>query len=415
MGLFFNNNNVEKRSIGFQDVFGITPSASNSGDLNEASYLTILEYISKSIAKLKLEVLDINLKNGAKTQNNKNEWSYTLSTRFNKTMTAYNGLKTFIEFGLHFGMSGLYIDRVEKELYPVRIQSMLIDTDGLITTDKENPILYTCSLGNETFDCLDRDLIVFRFGFTNDGVNIKSIRELSKNTINSLKAGQDYLNKIYANNGLGKIAIQTTSTIEDKKLLTELQNRWNALYTNSNNRVFTIPAGYSLQSLSNSLSDNDFMNIRSLTRKELCASFGLPSTVLNDYAGISYSSLEQLQLQIYSDCLQPIMTGLEQEFSYKLLGKVKDKIIEFDEDGLFKMQYETRVNMLTKLKDKSVLSANDVLRELGYNDSNSEYADELVLTSGYLPESLAKTYYTNKVGATEEGGEIDGNKETGEQ
>lgn len=410
MGLFFNNDNVEKRSIGFQDVFGTTPSASNTGDLNEASYLTILEYISKSIAKLKLEVLDVNLENGAKTPNTFNEWTYTLNTRFNKTMTAYSAIKTFIEFGLHYGISGLYIDRIEKELYPVRINSLLVDDIGLITTDKDNPILYTCSLCNETFDCVDRDLILFRFGFTSDGVNIKSIRELGKNTINSLKEGQDYLNKIYKNNGLGKIAIQTTSTIEDKKLLNELQNKWNALYTNTGNKVFTIPAGYSLQSLSNSLSDNDFMNIRSLTRKELCGMFGLPSTVLNDYDGISYSSLEQLQLQIYSDCLQPIMAQIEQEFSYKLLGKVKDKVIEFNEDMLFKMDYETRVNTLIKLKDKSVLSANDVLRELGYKESTSEYADELVLTSGYLPESLAKIYYMNKVG----GGDKNGNKETGE-
>lgn len=412
MSLFFNDNKTEKRSIGFQDVFG-TVSNVSTGDLNEASYLTVLEYISKSIAKLKLEVLDVDLENGAKIPNKSNDWAYTLSTRFNKTMTAYNGLKTFIEFGLHNGISALFIDKVEKELYPVKVQSLIVDTDGLISTDKDNPILYTCSLANETFDCLDRDLIVFKFGFTLDGVKSKSIRELSKNTINSLKEGQSYLNKIYKNGGLGKIAIQTTSTIEDKKLLLELQNRWNALYTNSDNKVFTIPAGYTLQSLSNSLSDNDFMNIRSLIRKELCASFGLPSTVLNDYDGISYSSLEQLQLQIYSDCLQPILEQLQQEFSYKLLGRVIDKVIEFDEDGLFKFDYETRVNMLTKLKDKSILSANGVLRELGYKESDSEYADELVLTSGYLPESLAKVYYTNKVGVVE-GGEIDGNTQIGE-
>ncbi len=413
MSLFFNNNKIEKRSIGFEDVFGVTPSG-NTGDLNEIAYLTILEYISKSISKLKLEILDVNLENGSKIPNNLHNWAYTLSTRFNRVMTASQAIKIFIEFGLHHGIAGLYIDKVTHELWPVKINSLLVDTEGLITTDKDNPILYTCSLGNDTFDCLDRDLIVFRFGFSRDGVITTALKELGKNTIKSLKDGQDYLNKIYKNGGMGKIAVQSTSTIENKKDLEEAQKRYNKLYMNTDSRVFTVPAGYTLQSLTNSLSDNDFMNIRNLTRKELCASFGLPSTVLNDYEGISYSSLEQLQLQIYSDCLQPIMTALEQEFSYKLLGRVMDKSIEFDEDMLFKMDYETRVNALTKLKDKSVLTANGVRRELGYKDSNSEYADELVLTSGYLPESLAKVYYTNKVGAIE-GGETDGNKETGEQ
>lgn len=412
MSLFFNNK-IEKRAIGFEDVFGVANNE-NVGDLNEIAYLTILEYISKSISKLKLEILDVNLENGSKIPDTSHQWAYTLSKRFNRVMTASQAMKIFIEFGLHSGISGLYIDKTTQELWPVKIQSVLADVDGLITTDKENPILYTCSLGNDIFDCLDRDLIVFRFGFTRDGVVTTALKELGKNTIKSLKDGQDYLNKIYKNGGLGKIAVQSTNTIANQSDLRDMQEKWNKLYTNTDNKVFTIPAGYSLQSLSNSLSDNDFMNIRNLTRKELCASFGLPSTILNDYDGISYSSLEQLQLQIYSDCLQPILTALEQEFSYKLLGKVMNKAIEFDEDMLFKMDYNTRVNALTKLKDKSVLTANGVRRELGYNDSDSEYANELVLTSGYLPESLAKVYYTNKVGATE-GGDTDGNKETGEQ
>lgn len=406
MSLFFNKK--EERSISFQDVWGSALEV-ESGATREAAYLACIEYISKSIAKLPLEILNIN-ENGSKLPDINNKNYYTLTTRFNKSMNSYIAMKTFIENGLNKGISALYIDPITKELYPVLINSMFIDDIGLINTDKDNPILYSCQLDSFTFDALDRDLIIFKFGFSRFGTNVVGIKTLAKDTIDSLKAGQKYLNKIFKNGGMGKIAIQLSSIIDDRKKLSEIQNKYDKLYTNTENRVFTIPAGYNLQSLTNSLSENDFMNIRKLSRKELCSMFGLPSTIIGDYDGVTYTNMEQLQLQIYSDCLQPIMTQIEQEFSSKYLDK-KDrgkKIIEFDEDKFFKMDYKTRVDTLTKLKDKSTLTANELRRELGYCDLESKYSNEVVLTSGYLPESLAEVYYTNKVkGGDENGSESD--------
>lgn len=411
MSLFFNKK--EERAINFFDVFG-SASIEETGAMRESAYLSCLEYISKSIAKLPLEILNVK-DTGSKLPDVSNPNYYTLTNRFNKSMNSYIAMKTFIENGLHNGISGLYIDPITKELYPVLIHSLIVDNVGLINSGKDNPILYSCQIDNFTFDALDRDLIVFKFGQHRYGLDVTSIKSLATETIASLKQGQTYLNNIFENGGMGKIAVQVTSSIEDKKELKKIQEKYDKLYSNSLSRVFTIPAGYQLQSLTNSLSENDFMNIRKLSRKEICATFGLPSTIIGDYDGVTYTNMEQLQLQIYSDCLQPIMTQIEQEFTHKYLSKSDrgKKIIEFDEDKLIKMDYNTRIDSLSTLKDKSSLTANEVRRELGYPDLESEYADEVVLTSGYLPESLAKTYYINKVGATEGGGQ-NANKEDGQ-
>lgn len=410
MSLFFNKK--EERAIGFNDIFGSGGEFIETGAMRESAYLSCVEYISKSIAKLPLEILNVNPIHGGKLPDLSNENYYTLTTRFNNSMSSYLAMKTFIATGLNTGASALYIDPITKELYPVKINSMIIDNEGLIFTDKDNPILYTCQLDSCVFDALDRDLITFRFGISRYGITVEPIKNLLSETIDSLKLGQGYLNKIFKNGGLGKIAVQVTSSIEDNKKLKELQEKYNKLYTNTENKVFTIPAGFNLQNLTNTLSENDFMNIRKLSRKEICSAFGLPSTIIGDYDGVTYTNMEQLQLQIYSDCLQPIMTQIEQEFSHKYISKFDrgKKVIEFDEDKLFKMDYKTRVETLSKLKDKSSLTANEVRRDLGYGDLESEYSNEVVLTSGYLPESLAKVYYTNKVGIMEGGGQ-DGNKE----
>lgn len=378
-----------------------------TGAMRESAYLSCLEYISKSIAKLPLEILNVK-ENGSKLPDLKNKNYYTLTNRFNSSMNSYVGMKTFIENGLHNGISGLYIDSITKELYPVLIHSLIVDDVGLINSDKGNPILYSCQLDNFTFDALDRDLIVFKFGSHKYGLNVVPVKTLVKETVTSLKQGQTYLNNIFKNGLVGKVVVQTTSTIEDANQLSKIQQKFSKLYSNDG-RVFTVPAGFNVSSLNLSLADAEYEAIRRLSKKELCSAFNLPSTILNDYEDVNYSTGEQLQLQIYSDALQPIIIQIQQEFTYKYLSKLdRGKYsVEFDEDQLYRMDYETRVNTITKLADNG-LTTNDVRREFGYEALNHEGADEILVTSGKMPLSTCINYYDKS--DTVKGGEDSGNK-----
>ena len=71
------------------------------------------------------------------------------------------------------------------------------------------------------------------------------------------------------------------------------------------------------------------------------------------------------------------------------------------------MDYETRVNSITKLADNG-LTTNDVRREFGYETLEHEGADEILVTSGKMPLSTCINYYDKS--DTVKGGEDSGNK-----
>lgn len=424
MSFLFSKSKKEDRAITLKDIFlsGAEIEDYESAAMRESTYFTCIDYISSNIAKLPLEVLNIGEDGGKLRDESSKELNYTLSIRANNCMNSYIAIKTFIALGLHNGISALYITK-DKQLIPIRITGLVIDDVGLIDTQLDNPILYTCVADNNTFECLDRDLIVFKYGYSPSGTRTTSIRSLIANNLNVLAKGNKHVIKTLDNNGLGKIAIQLTSDIKDSREITKLQTKFNNLY-NSDGNVFTMPVGYTIQNLSNSLKEDEYSIIRKTSIRELCASFHLPPQIVGDTDGLSYNSSEQLVLDVYTQCFQPIISQIQQEMTYKLIPKANKftKVIEFDESELYKNDMLTRVNILCQLKDKGILTTEDVRKDLGYTPLNSEYSNEVLWTSGYLPESLAKVYYTGKVGGNIEndnhsnmntdlkGGESDGDK-----
>ena len=391
-------NKKEDRALSFKDIFlsGGELEDYESPAMREATYFTCVDYISSNIAKLPLEVLNIDENGGKLRDESSKELNYTLSVRANNSMNAYMAIKTFIALGLHDGISGLYITK-DKQLVPVKVASVIVDDVGLIDSQLDNPVLYSCVADNASFECLDRDLIVFKYGYSSRGTHTSSVRSLIANNLNVLAKGNKHVIKTLENNGLGKIAIQLTSDIKDSREISKLQDKFNKLYTSDGN-VFTMPTGYTIQNLSNSMKEDDYDQIRKTSIRELCATFHLPPQIVGDTDGLSYNSAEQLVLDVYTQCFQPIMCQIQQELSYKLIPKADryTKVIEFDEDYLYRNDMTSRIDNLVKLKDKGILCTNDIRRELGYSILDDPYSNEIVLQSGFMNISLAQEYYGNK-------------------
>ncbi len=391
--------------------------------LKDSTYITCVSFIADNISKLRLEVLEKTAR-GEKLPT-EHKWNFALNIRSNNCMTPTEAIRTLITLGEVDGISALYIDKKRKQLIPVKINSMIVDNVGLVDSAKNNPIMYTISSFGAVKECLDRDLVIYKgSGLTLDGAHNKSVSSLLGSTIGSLTKGNNYVLKSYEKGLTGKIVLQLTSDIKDRTELAKIQNKFATLY-NAESKILALPAGYQMQNLATTLKDSDFSEIRKLSKREICSAFHLPSSIIGDYEGINGSNSEQIHLQIYADCLQPKLKGLQEELSYKLLTaeELNKFCIEFDESDIYKLDMKTRVDILTGLKDKSILTTDDIRIDLGYKALDSKYSAELTYTSGYLPESVAEKYYTAQyvkvTGETEDnpeendmkGGEDSGNKE----
>lgn len=403
MGLFFKPK--EERALSYNEVFGsagdITKFETNA--MRENTFFSAVDFISSSVAKLPLEVLNIR-EDGSKIADLRHPLAYTLSTRFNNCMSSYLAIKTFVANGIINGISALYI-QPDKTLIPVNINGVIVDDKGLINSTMDNPILYQCSCDNYSFEALERNLILFRYGYSPKGTSVNSIKSLLSEGIDTLLQGQKFLNKVYQKNGMGKIGIQLTSTVHDKKELGKIQNKFDELFSNGED-VFAIPAGYNAQVFNPTMKDNEYSAIRQLSKKEIISAFHLPPTLFCETGEISYSTAEALALDIYTNCLHPILKQIELEFTHKYLPKSDRglKCIEFNEDDLIRLDTTTKINNLTRLLEKSCLTTNDIRKELCYEPLDNPYADEVLLQSGYMPLSTSVEYYTKDVNKNQNDG-----------
>lgn len=176
---------------------------------------------------------------------------------------------------------------------------MTIDDAGLLKSKLRNKILIEYRVtGSSTTDYgFYEDLLIFK-GFTMDGINTKPVRELVKSTIDGQIKAQNYLNNLYDNGLTNKMVVQLTSDIKDEKELGKIQAKFGRLYSKGK-RIFTVPAGFSVQPVNLSLADAQYEQIRRMSISQIAALFGVKMHQLNDLKDTNNNSLEQQQLNFW--------------------------------------------------------------------------------------------------------------------
>ena len=84
-------------------------------------------------------------------------------------------------------------------------------------------------------------------------------------------------------------------------------------------------------------------------------------------------------MSFLKETLQPIITKIEQEFSYKLFPTDPDVSLEFDVNVLLKTDQKSQAEIYTKLIQSGCLTVNEARLEMGYSEYPDPEADKLFL------------------------------------
>lgn len=371
--MIFDRLNVEKRATDvndWKDIYTFENGYDNtpfSSDMKESTYFSCIKIISESIAKCSIQVKQETEK-GERTA--KEHYLFDmLRLRPNSYSNAVDVFKAFVAISKHEGISGLYIDRKGSKvvgLYPVKITSITVDDAGLIKSVKNNKILYDWQgVNGETGSCFDKDIIILR-DFTVDGINAKANRHILKESLDTSIKSQNYLNTLFSNGLTNKIVVQMTSDVREEKELKKIQEKFSRIYSN-HNRIFTVPAGYNVNSLNLSLSDAQFSELRAMSKKDIAGSFGVPLSKLGEMVENAKSD-EQDNLSFLTDTLLVIFTAIEQEMDWKLLttsDRNKGYKIRFNTNVMLRMDSLTQANVISTYVKNGVYSLNTAKEILG--------------------------------------------------
>lgn len=281
------------------------------------TYYTCLKILSESIGKL-----SIHLYNKENSRIYNHPVIKLLNSRPNEYMSPPT-FKSLLEYNRnHYGDSYVYIKRDKKGvingLYPLEYNNtkLIIDNKGILGDIK---IIYKYKNNNgKEYLIHHRDLLHFKGGLSNNGINGKSVRTVLADTLGGLKASDNFLKKYYKKGLTQKSYLSYTADLndkEEKRLLERMQR-----FLNLENVDFVpLPQSVSLKPFSANLSESQFLQIRQYTSLQIASAMGIKPNQLNDYSTGGYSSSEMQNLTFYIDTLLYILKIYEEELTFKLL------------------------------------------------------------------------------------------------
>ena len=396
----------EKRSYTGENPFDWTSWIKGEDDdivSNDATYSKCINLFAENIAKLPIVT---KLKSEKGDRDASEFYLYELlRLRPNTSMNAFECIKSLIAMTKHHGSAGLYIDREKgfvKGLYPVKINQFIVDNVGLINSMQRTKVLVDFTCGDVSGSCFEKDIIILRDNSI-DGINFRKTRTYIRDSIDTNIKAQKYQSQLFANGLTNKIVVQLTSDIKDEKELKKTQKKFDKMYS-TNGRIFTVPAGYNVSSMSLSLADSQFAELKILGKKDITSAIGVP------YSLIDKGSLtEEETIAFLSNAIIPVITALEQEMDWKLLTPSERKQgykIRFNVNAMLRTSPEKQSIIIDRYLRNGAYTANDAKRILGV--PLVEGGDIVTLPSGQITlENLIKGKASWQNEPTVKGGEKD--------
>lgn len=405
-----------RETIGINDrrlleILGIEPGELNlkgKNALKEASVFACIRILADAVGKLPVKIYQD--KDGKRSAAD-HYLAPHLKLRPNPWMSARDFFKALEVQRLVHGNAYAWLDVKTRGpnagkvvgIYPLestRVE-IWIDDVGLLPGKGKMWYIYRDNKGKE-YKIKPDEILHFK-GLTFDGIVGMTPLEKLKDTIENAGAASKFLNNSF------KTGMQTKGIIhyvgdlspDAEKTFREKFEQMSSGLKNAN-RVSLLPIGYQYQPLSLKLTDAQFLENTELTIRQIAAAFGVKMHQLNELSRATHTNVEHQQREFYIDTLMDILTGYEQELSYKLFTEQELEdgyYIKFNVNAILRADPKTRYEGYQKAIQSGFMTPNEVraLEEL----EPLPGGDQLLINGNMLPIEMAGSAY-------QKGGDTDG-------
>lgn len=362
---------------------------------------------SESVAKLPLKVYQED-DFGVRKQS-KHNVAQLLRLRPNPFMSAYDFWKVTETQNCLYGNAFVNIEfdrRTGKPvaLWPIDASKVTIyvddDTGMSQIMQPRSKLWYVVDLGYEQRKVSADEMLHFRGGLTLNGiVGLSPIDQLRASVENQAQAN-DFINKFYKQGLQVKGLIQYVGDLNERAKR-EFREKFEEMSSGLNNahRIALMPVGYKFEPIALTLQDAQFLENTQLTIRQIAAAFGIKMHQLNDLSRATYNNTTEQQKEFYTDTLQPILTGYEQELTYKLF--LDEEIengffVRFNADAILRADIKSRYDAYRLAIQSGFLTPNEV-RELEEREPK-EGGNQLIVNGNMVPLTEVGAAYRLKGG-----------------
>lgn len=333
--------------IALAKALNIDLEGMNKSKLSEATYFTCIRILTDTLSKLPLKLYK---ETSEGTQKDAEHYLYKLlKTRPNKNMSASDFWKT-VEFQRnHWGNSVVVIETLPNGkvagLHPLNMAYTTIWIDDKQIIGKDSSIWYVYNHNGKEYKFRSEEVLHFK-AFTPNGLEGVPVRKYLLSTIENLQYGTEYVNSFFSGGLSAKGLLQYTGDIAPEDVR-KMKRRFEEMATGMRNvgKIFPVPPGFQFSTLNTTMADAQFLELNSLSIRQIASAFGIKQHMVNDLTGAKFNNVQQQNEEFYRDTLHPIFTMFEQELTYKLL--TRDEV----EQGYF-FQFNVDAILRTTLKER---------------------------------------------------------------
>jgi HK97 family phage portal protein len=268
--------------------------------------------------------------------------------------------------------------------------------------------------GGQKRKLLPDEMLHFKGSVTLDGIVGINPIEYLRSSIENAASASKFINNFYKQGLQTKGLVQYTGTLDEnaKKIFRERFEEMSSGLSNSH-RIALMPVGYQFTPMALSMADAQFLENTELTIRQIATAFGVKMHQINELTRATFNNVEQMQMQFYSDSLHPILTGYEQELTWKLF--LDHEIQEgyytkFNVDSILRGDLKTRYEAYRTAIQGGFLMPNEARAKEDLPPVAG--GDRLYANGNFIPLEMAGTQYVkkggdknNEPGAEDEGSE----------
>ena len=401
MGLFdrFRKSN-EKRSSSdeYWGGMALNYSSFNGYQQNKALLLSAVyrsvECVSDTIAQLPLKLYSIDAA-GYKNEETSSELYDLLTKQPNAKMTAFHMMKAAVASILLTGNAYILIRR---ELG--KVKDLLYIPSGFVNiVETPEKIEYQIQGYKQLVPSTD---IIHLKNISLDGVRGVSTLQYARVTLGIATASENTANNFFKSGGAISGILSTPNPLSSKQK-DDARQSWAAAYGSNNERngIAVLDGNWQFQELSISPADAQLLESRKFNVIDIARFFGVPPTKLFDTAGVNYNSLEMSQLAFLTDCIQPLLVKIEQEFETKLFnrGERTQFDVKFDTTMMLRTDKNTLGNYYKNMFNMGVYSPNEIRKALDMTaiENGDAHLAQVNLTTLENIAKMANTPVDNKL------------------
>ena len=167
------------------------------------------------------------------------------------------------------------------------------------------------------------------------------------------------------------------------KELESLAQKVDSRFRTGRSRIVMIPGNAQFTALSLSAADQQFLQSRQFTVKDICRFFGVNPSFVFEESGANYKSAEMANVAFLSNTLNPLLRRIENEMNRKLVPQSLccARRFEFDREELYACDLASRVQYQTQTIGAGIRTINEWRRK--ENMPAVEGGDTPVISANY--------------------------------